>query len=338
LSKVINNINIESNIVFEKELPYPYAYYPPAGGTFFSFAKSENDDPVFCLCSKDAIQNYIKLKQIEPFYRNSDPLVERPLPKGTFHEFWAKKFTQETFSIEKLDYEYKLCHRCNLKTPYLNYCHPMYSGNFRQKYGWYINQNFYKIGFSHSRNYLISIPDEIKEIADRISAINQKKTDYLNPEIYASSDEIFLKGIAFEREASKLSRELRNIVENITRKDFGFAKIGDGWISETILFNLVQQIFPNENILRHFRPEWLNKLELDIYLPDRSLAFEYQGLQHFKPMKIFGGQIAFNKLIERDRIKKELCKGYNIRLIEIKYTEPLIIEYIQSKIKLMNEN
>ena len=82
-------------------------------------------------------------------------------------------------------------------------------------------------------------------------------------------------------------------------------------------------------IIRHHRPNWLDRLELDIFLPDLKLAFEYQGQQHFHAIKAWGGEKALKDLQERDKKKAHLCHQNGITLITIDYTEPLTDEYLR---------
>lgn len=113
----------------------------------------------------------------------------------------------------------------------------------------------------------------------------------------------------------------------------GFRKIGDGWVSETMLYNIVVKIFPEDTIIRHFRPQWLEKLELDIYLPERKLGFEYQGIQHYKPIEYWGGEEGFKVVQEHDERKKKLCVENSITLICVDYDEPLVETHIRNRIK-----
>lgn len=46
---------------------------------------------------------------------------------------------------------------------------------------------------------------------------------------------------------------------------------------------------------------------------------EYQGEQHYKPIKKFGGKKRFEEQLRNDNIKREYCKNNNIKLIEIPY-------------------
>ena len=61
--------------------------------------------------------------------------------------------------------------------------------------------------------------------------------------------------------------------------------------------------------------KWLGKQRLDFYLPEYNIAIECQGGQHFKSIEFFGGDIAFKKIIERDKKKNKLCKKNNIRVL-----------------------
>lgn len=64
--------------------------------------------------------------------------------------------------------------------------------------------------------------------------------------------------------------------------------------------------------------KWLKfkkHLYLDFFLPDYRIAIECQGLQHFKPIKYFGGEEKFKVYLERDKIKKDLCEHNGIKVI-----------------------
>lgn len=58
-----------------------------------------------------------------------------------------------------------------------------------------------------------------------------------------------------------------------------------------------------------------NRLKFDFYLPDKNLCIEFDGVQHFKPVKQFGGEEDFEKTKIRDNIKNEYCIKNNIHLI-----------------------
>lgn len=64
-----------------------------------------------------------------------------------------------------------------------------------------------------------------------------------------------------------------------------------------------------------------NKTYIDFYLPDYNTFIEYNGAQHYVPVKYFGGELTFKNQVGRDEYVKNYCKTNNIKLIVIKYNE-----------------
>jgi very-short-patch-repair endonuclease len=62
-------------------------------------------------------------------------------------------------------------------------------------------------------------------------------------------------------------------------------------------------------------------LPFDFYIPQYNSAIEFDGQQHFKPVKLFGGVKAFKTTQHHDAIKTTYCVTKGIRLLRIKYTE-----------------
>ena len=59
------------------------------------------------------------------------------------------------------------------------------------------------------------------------------------------------------------------------------------------------------------------KLKFDFFLPEKNTCIEYDGRQHFEPVKFYGGIDNFEEQIKRDLIKNEYCIDNNIKLIRI---------------------
>ena len=81
--------------------------------------------------------------------------------------------------------------------------------------------------------------------------------------------------------------------------------------------------------------QWQQKIEgktlyFDFYLPNYKLAIEFQGEQHYIPVRYWGGDEAFEKRKINDQLKRDWCKEKNITLLEIPYTKFQQIENILS--------
>lgn len=66
---------------------------------------------------------------------------------------------------------------------------------------------------------------------------------------------------------------------------------------------------------------YIRKLPFDFYLPEYNTCIEYDGFQHFEPVKWFGGLKALLDIQRNDKIKTEFCKDNNIKLLRIKYDQ-----------------
>jgi len=125
--------------------------------------------------------------------------------------------------------------------------------------------------------------------------------------------------------------------ENIVREIMGLPRIGEGWISETTLYNRICKIFKDERyeILFHAHPSFLKGLELDIFIPTLKLGIEYQGKQHYEPIDFFGGLQGFKEQRKRDNLKKFLCEQHGISVVYFKYDDSIEDGDIINKIKTM---
>lgn len=82
-----------------------------------------------------------------------------------------------------------------------------------------------------------------------------------------------------------------------------------------------------------------NRLRFDVYLPDYNMLVEYDGPQHFGPIR-YGtmtneqAQLAFEKQLEHDEIKNQYCERNSIELVRIPHTIHHPEAYL---IKLIND-
>lgn len=198
------------------------------------------------------------------------------------------------------------------------------------------NKKFFDLFFLNGKMY----PKKDVKTSDIFINSNKEKlpfndrydVDYYKQFFFSESEFEFYKKIDSQGTNLDFNPEITHVVEkailsqfkllikhseDLYRESIGMPKIGEGWISETDLFYKVKISFSNYNVIHHASPIWLGRQHLDIYLPELNIGLEYQGLQHYEPVEFFGGEEAFNKNIERDNRKKELCISNNCKLIYI---------------------
>ena len=345
----------QGDVCEEADLPLKTVHYPDRGGAFFGFSEKADSEIYICDCNRSALENHIELQRRFPPPRNSNPLRESPMSSLVVPQILAQESLEEgeNFGLDSLSFRPKICHRCNLIPPTLSFCLSMYGGKFTQQFGWYISQAYLRLGIQRGGLlYLKEVcPEEYRTL---ISEVKQKgeslgaEEKRINNMVFGPDredigpDEVtYMHNVRNEdaetlfrlrKETSKLSRSLHNRIENVVRQEFGFRKVGEGWVSETLLHQIICRIYSEYEIIRHHRPEWLEGLELDIYIPDLNLGIEYQGQQHYHPVSAWGGEKALQALQERDRRKQRLCNELQISLLEVDYTEPLTDSHIRDRL------
>lgn len=318
-----NEYDNHRGIVTYEDLPMPVVYYPGYSGAFFAFSEDVGEKIYFCECERHAIENYIQLKR-QRITGDISTATESPLEEYLFPPIIAsisKGFNDAP--LTPFGFRENLCFRCNKKIPKEKFCLPMYGGLFKQRFGWYIRQEELRMGIDRRQIRCLNIlPEECTpELYDCIYRLSKA----MEESIQASHNDNSLM---------KLRREYENAIENVVRTQMGYPKIGDAWVSETMLYHIIEEIYPNIEIIRHHRPNWLEGLELDIYIPSKQLAFEYQGLQHFQAVEHWGGKEKLEIQKEHDSRKKRICQEKGITLICINYDEELTNEYIRKRIAL----
>jgi len=116
---------------------------------------------------------------------------------------------------------------------------------------------------------------------------------------------------------------------------YGFEITKEANRSEVVALVNVSKVL-NEEYLPQKTWNWLigtggKHMYCDGYFPIHNMVVEFDGSQHRRPVKAFGGVKNFNRRVENDALKEELLKENNIKLLRIdsrmKWYE---IEYIKS--------
>ena len=129
--------------------------------------------------------------------------------------------------------------------------------------------------------------------------------------------------------------QLEKEAENEYRITKNLPKIGENWIEETRLYNLIKESFPFLTIIQHGKPKFLGKQHYDIWIPKIRTAIEYQGEQHKRPIDYFGGHEAFLIQQERDKRKLKLSIENSVHLIYLESGYDL--KEIESQIEMRSQ-
>lgn len=70
----------------------------------------------------------------------------------------------------------------------------------------------------------------------------------------------------------------------------------------------------------------VDKLRFDFYLPDHNIIIEYDGQQHHKSVRKFGGKTKLIYVKNNDKIKNDYCVRNNIKLIRINYNDDILLK------------
>ena len=144
-------------------------------------------------------------------------------------------------------------------------------------------------------------------------------------------------GDYYYKKMPNIEKKYREYLENYLRRKLNLPHKGEGWYSETLLKNYINELLKNHKTecTFHYRPKYLRGKELDIYfeIDGKKIGIEYQGKQHFEPVKFFGGIEAFKSLKKRDLQKKIICKKQNIILIYFTYRDALTFDEIKNRIQ-----
>ena len=230
-----------------------------------------------------------------------------------------------------------ICHRCNSCSPTIMHHEkdPILGGRplpqwnrskFARYHGYYMAQTALIAGLYFGTEPQIDIPQEFEHLNNHI---NQEHNRILAIDSWTDTE------MEKSKQLDKLAYQYNNWIENIVRDEFGWPQIGDCWANETLLFSIIRSIFTDFNdseFIRHYRPNWLEGLELDIYIKRLNLGVEYNGQQHYNPIEYFGGLDSHREQVERDRRKARLCKERGLNLLIVKYDEPLKVNYIKDRL------
>lgn len=95
----------------------------------------------------------------------------------------------------------------------------------------------------------------------------------------------------------------------------------------------VEYQYTNDTFLKGNR----KNLTLDFFLVDNNIGIEYQGIQHFYPQNVFGGQKAFDVVYERDFRKYQRCQEHGIQIFYISFEKKIPEDYFAPVYKTFDD-
>lgn len=121
-------------------------------------------------------------------------------------------------------------------------------------------------------------------------------------------------------------KEFFRKIEDKLRVQNGVPEVGKGNISQHLLYEFIQEIFPEA--LYEYSPDWLGRQRYDIFLPTQKIAIEYNGAQHYVPIEAWGGDEALRLNQERDRRKATLSSQNGVRILIWHHDRPINSETV----------
>jgi hypothetical protein len=108
--------------------------------------------------------------------------------------------------------------------------------------------------------------------------------------------------------------------------------------AEIVISNFLKdnkiKFYPQHKFINCINKKTGKKLKFDFYIPSENLCIEYDGEQHYKPMRLSDENVAKEKLKNikiRDEIKNEYCKENNINLLRIHFKHYKKLKYFLEK-------
>lgn len=225
-----------------------------------------------------------------------------------------------------LDFQCRICG----KHYFCSCCESLYQQYFRQHKGMVLIAK--KYGTHEFRPNLCHICRGISPELENWGYYNASFSSKYAPYIQW---EFIKEGLSAD---SKSFKEKFRVAENRLRVQYGYPKVGEGWISEANLLNTIKELYPHTKVIHQGSPSWLGLQRFDVWLPEFNIAVEYQGRQHYEPIEHFGGQDGFRKCQERDAKKKCLAEQNGVTIVYFSCEGPLILDLIKERLTKAIEN
>ncbi len=338
---------IRSQFQFRESLPLPVVTYTHDYGTWLTFQASEDAQPHICGCHRNACATFLRLNAKSGTYHRlkDSSLVDHFLSRSncSFNKLAAS-------SIEELMalpiFKDGLCHICNRRVPSIRWSNLDEHSFALQHFGWYFRVAQYAAGVEPHGGFEFDFLDpELKALAVLDPRSTRRKIGEFTSKyglgwgaldrpagifgnLYPGAEEMR----QLQQELNLQEKKMSRLVEKRFRQSLGFPEHGKTGGSEIILYWIVKALFQPRDVLRRARLPFLGGMELDIFIPSLNFAIEYQGEQHFRAFKHFGGAKQFKAVRQRDAKKITLCKESGVDLRFVTFADKLTEDEIAKKL------
>lgn len=205
-----------------------------------------------------------------------------------------------------------------------------------------INHSMAKLRELREKSNKVGIPDKCEiNIKGKLKKYITETTEQ-NEKAWELGHRFWVRGhwMNFKNECYKEKRGQKTWVlpyikgkGELVNKNYYLGVKKQQWENERRMIELVTSIFPNKDIEKHNRTQ-LEGLEIDCYLPEYKLGFEYNGLQHYQWVEVFHKtEEEFKAQQLRDIKKNQIASEKGIKIVTIRYDELLTKDLIEGKIK-----
>ena len=119
--------------------------------------------------------------------------------------------------------------------------------------------------------------------------------------------------------ASTIAKNIAEINKN--QRSLGEQAVEKWLVEHNIKFNI-------EDTFEDLKGVNNGYLRFDFKILDKPILIEFQGIQHYQPVDLFGGEEQFKIQKMHDTLKRNYCQAHNLRLIEIPYNYKNLDEYL----------
>lgn len=136
-------------------------------------------------------------------------------------------------------------------------------------------------------------------------------------ELLEKAEAVFDYTVELMKKYGEVCSKYRNMAYAEAIKEYSLNKFNN----EVLLYFMVRCVF--SDAIFQYRDDFLNKLSLDIYVPTKKFAIEYQGVVHYSSISAFGGEDGLCIRKKRDEEKKFICEKEGIILCQWNYEKPI---------------